>query len=54
VASYTLTFTGRLKGALGVTHTIIDTVEADTFVEAQLKLYDKYECVHVTHFAKET
>jgi hypothetical protein len=43
---YKVHFNGRLKGALGVTYKIEDTVEMDEVAnleEINLKLYDKYE-----------
>lgn len=40
---YTISFTGRLKDAIGVVYKITASVEAQTEKDAILKLYDKYE-----------
>lgn len=40
---YSITFSGRLAGALGVTYKITHEVEATNEREAVLKLYDKFE-----------
>lgn len=43
--TYDITFTARLRGAIGVTHRARERVEAHTPDEARLKLYEKYEHV---------
>jgi len=43
---FKLSFIGRLKGAIGITYKIHETVKAENLEAAKLKLYDKYE--HIT------
>lgn len=38
-------FYGRLKGAIGLSYSIVDIVEAPDKAAARLKLYDNYESV---------
>lgn len=38
----------RQKGAIGVTHHFCEEVRANSKDEAQLKLYDKWEHIHIT------
>lgn len=40
---YRIEFTGRTKGAIGITYPIIEWVEAESPSKAVLKLYDKHE-----------
>lgn len=40
---YTFTFTGKLAGALGITYTHTQTVEAEDIDEARLRLYDTHD-----------
>lgn len=40
---FTLTFYGRVKGAIGINYTITTVVEADDCEDAKLKLYDTHE-----------
>jgi hypothetical protein len=44
--TYKISFTGRLKGAIGIFYKISDTVQAEDEKAAILKLYDKYDSVH--------
>lgn len=43
---YKISFTGRLKGAIGIFYKITDTVQAANENDAILALYDKYEHIH--------
>lgn len=43
---YSISFYGRLKGAIGCFYSIVDIVCADDEKAAILKLYDKYDHVH--------
>lgn len=47
---FEITFYGRTKGAIGVHSTYTERVEAFTFDEARIKLYDSYENVMVKKF----
>ena len=44
--TYKISFTGRLKGAIGIFYKITDTVRATDEKAATLALYDKYEHIH--------
>jgi len=41
--TYKIKFEGRLLGAIGAFYNYTEDVEANTFEEAKLKLYDKYD-----------
>ena len=43
---FTIKFTGRTKGAIGIFQEFTETVEAETIDQAIIKLYDNYEHVH--------
>ena len=47
---FTIEFYGRIKNTIGIFHIIRDSVEAETKEEAILKLYDKYERIHLVKF----
>lgn len=42
----------REKGAIGITHHFCDEVKADSYNEAVLKLYDKWEHIRITHWTE--
>jgi hypothetical protein len=46
--TYKIIFTGRTKGALGITYSIEEEVQANNPEEARLKLYDRYEHIMMT------
>ena len=50
--TYKIVFYGRLNGAIGARYFITEIVQADTKEEARLKLYDKYEHIHVESCTK--
>jgi hypothetical protein len=41
--TFNATFTGRQKGAIGITHRITTTVDGDDKDAARLALYDRFE-----------
>ena len=43
--TYQISFHGRLKGAIGITYTVIEDVTAVSEDAAVLRLYNKYENV---------
>jgi len=45
--TYKITFTGRLKGAIGIFYKITDTVKAINEDAAILALHDKYEHINL-------
>ena len=45
--TYTVRFYGRTKGAIGICYPITEKVKAESPEQAFLKLYDKYENVHL-------
>jgi len=45
--NYTITFTGRKIGAIGITYEIIEHVIAESQNAAILKLYDDYDHIKV-------
>jgi len=51
--TYTIAFTGRLRGAIGAFDHFTETMEAMTEAEARRKLYDKYQDVHNPTVKKE-
>ena len=44
--TYKISFTGHLKGAIGIFYKITDTVQATDEKAAILALYDKYDHIH--------
>lgn len=46
MTEFTIRFTGRQKGAIGIFHRCKDIVIASDEVDARLKLYDRWE--HIT------
>ena len=47
MTTYTVKFTGRTNGAIGIFYPITETVQAENEEAAKLKLYEKYE--HITN-----
>lgn len=50
---FKITFIGRLAGAIGITYRIVETVEAENDKKAVLKLYEKFEHIHVLSIEKK-
>ena len=49
--TYNFDFIGRKNNAIGLTYRISDSVKAESYDEALLKLYDKYELISVMHYS---
>lgn len=50
--TYFITFSGRLKNAIGITYEIKVNINAESKEEAILKLYEKYEHIFVYSIAE--
>ena len=53
MATYRIEFIARYAGALGRRENFTEYVEAPTYNEAVIKLYDKYEHIHVRQFEEQ-
>lgn len=45
MSKYDVSIIGRTRGAIGVTHSINDIIEAEDDIDFANKLYDKYELI---------
>ncbi len=44
---FQIKFTAKRKGAIGISSVFVEVVEADNDKQAVLKLYDKYDHIHL-------
>ena len=49
---YTIRFSARLKGAIGILQAFEETIEADSEEQVILKLYDTYEHLQRPYFVQ--
>lgn len=54
IKTYTATFNGRTKDAIGITYVITDTVDGTDEENARINLYDKYEHIRCLELKEVT
>lgn len=50
--SFQIMFTGRVNGAIGIAHQIVELVKAENENDAINKLYDSYEHITVKYISE--
>ena len=51
--TFTITFDGRLRGALGLAYTYVQTVRADNIEAASLGLYEGFEHIRIISYSEK-